>query len=175
MSKFYVQQKLLSSNSRTIIKDEKGTPIFLLVGRWGTRGDALSLYQMNGEIVASIKQVSFVAGSRFDLYKGFEKVGTLQKILSFNRDFYYIHHLNWVVLGNISEHHYSIYQLGRKVMEMEETILSSGDFYALSVEADEDAPLCICIAAVLNYWLRNKKGVSEKLGLKKPQIIWGGC
>ena len=59
--------------TRTIVKDQAGRSLFLLVGRWGTRGDALSLYAMNGEILASIKQVSWTFGTRFELYQRFEK------------------------------------------------------------------------------------------------------
>ena len=50
-----------------------------MVGRWGTKGDALSLYRLDGTLVASIKQISFTFGTRFEIYKDFEKVGTLQK------------------------------------------------------------------------------------------------
>ncbi|WP_316378082.1 transposase, partial [Enterococcus faecium] len=42
---------------RTIVKNEKGHSLFLMVGRWGTKGDALSLYAMNGDLVAHIKQI----------------------------------------------------------------------------------------------------------------------
>lgn len=54
---------------------------FLMVGRWGTKGDALSLYAMNGNLVAHIKQISLTFGNRFEIYKEFEKVGTMQKFL----------------------------------------------------------------------------------------------
>ncbi|GFK28626.1 hypothetical protein YG2_10600 [Tetragenococcus halophilus] len=55
MPEFYIQDKQLSNITRTVVTDEKGQFLFLLVGRWGTKGDALSLYQMNGNLVASIK------------------------------------------------------------------------------------------------------------------------
>ena len=84
---------------------------FLLVGRWGTRGDALSLYAMNGEILASIKQVSWTFGTRFELYQRFEKVGTLRKLFNLNADFYYVQGLHWAVVGDIKAHQYSIYQV----------------------------------------------------------------
>jgi hypothetical protein len=35
--------------------------------------------------------------------------------------------------------------------------LLTGDFYVLNVIDDKNAPKCICIAAVLDYWLYNRK------------------
>lgn len=171
MSEFFIQEQQLSNVTRTIVKDEDGKSLFLLVGRWGTRGDALSLYTMSGELVASIKQTSFAFGSRFDLYKGFEKVGVLRKILNLNADFYYIQHMHWTVLGDIKNHQYSIYQVNRKIMVMNKATLFTGNYFSLDVTNDDDAPLCICVAAVLDYWLYNKK----KNQNNKPIIGWGTC
>lgn len=163
MTHYYVHQDLLSSSSRTVIKNQDGDSLYLMVGRWGMRGDALSLYQMNGDIVASIKQanLAFKYGSRFDLYHEFKKVGSLQRILSFNRDFYYVHQLGWVVIGDIGNHEYAIYHLNRCVMKMEKANLTTGNFYLLDIHEKEEAPLCICIAAVLDYWLLNRKKTSS--------------
>lgn len=171
VSEFFIQEQQLSTVTRTIVKDEDGKSLFLLVGRWGTRGDMLSLYTMSGELVASIKQTSFAFGSRFELYKGFEKVGVLRKILHLNADFYYIRHLHWTVLGDIKNHRYSIYQVNHKIMEMNKATLFSGDYFSLAVIDDEDAPLCICVAAVLDYWVYHKK----KNPNHKPIIGWGNC
>ncbi|MGX7244132.1 LURP-one-related/scramblase family protein [Enterococcus quebecensis] len=168
MSEFFIQERQLSNVTRTLVNDEDGKSLFLLVGRWGTRGDALTLYTMKGELVASIKQTSFAFGSRFELYKGFEKVGVLRKILNLNADFYYIQHMHWTVLGDIRNHQYSIYQVNQKIMEMNKVTLFSGNYFSLDVADDEDAPLCICIAAVLDYWLYNKK----KNHNHKPIIGW---
>ena len=67
MSEFFIQDRQLSRVTRTIVKDETGKSLFLMVGRWGTKGDALSLYRLNGHMVASIKQISFTFGTRFDI------------------------------------------------------------------------------------------------------------
>ena len=56
---------------------------------------------MNGEILASIKQVSWTFGTRFELYQRFEKVGTLRKLFNLNADFYYVQGLHWAVVGDI--------------------------------------------------------------------------
>ncbi|MBL1227786.1 LURP-one-related family protein [Enterococcus sp. BWB1-3] len=175
MSEYFIQEKQLSNVTRTLVKDENGKSLFLLVGRWGTRGDALSLYAMNGELVASIKQLSLFFGTRFDIYKGFEKVGTLKKILNLSTDFYYINQLRWTVIGDIRNHYYTIHHNNHKIMEMSKATLFSGNYFCLEVENDEDAPLCICIAAVLDYWLYNKKKCSSRN--RQMMIDWedGAC
>ena len=47
MPEFYIQQHQLSKRTRTIVKDEKNHDIYLMVGNWGRKRDALLLYQMN--------------------------------------------------------------------------------------------------------------------------------
>lgn len=168
MSEFFIQEKQLSTITRTIIKDEKGNSLFLMVGRWGTRGDALSLYAMNGELVASIKQVGFTFGTRFEIYDHFDKVGTMQKIFNWPGDFYYIRQLHWTAQGDIYNHNYSIHHFNKVIMKMDKATLFSGDYYVVDVTEDTDAPICICIAAVLDYWLYSKK----KKAQKSPAFNW---
>ncbi|KFN91890.1 hypothetical protein TMUPMC115_1155 [Tetragenococcus muriaticus PMC-11-5] len=114
MSKLYIHDKQLSNITRTVVTDESGHSLFLLVGRWGTQGDALSLYRMNGTLVASIKQTSFAFGSRFEIYENYKKVGSLQKIFNWPGDFYYIKQLNWSVHGDIHNHYYKIHHFNKK-------------------------------------------------------------
>lgn len=42
-------------------------------------------------------------------------------------------------------------------MEMDKATLLTGDYYVLDVVDDRDAPVCICIAAVMDYWLYNRQ------------------
>lgn len=165
MATFYIRQHSLTSNTRTVVRDENQQAQFLLVGCWGTRGDVLSLYLMNGEVVATIKQATFALtrGTRFELYQNFQKVGTLHRLLAITRDYYYVHQLGWVVTGNIAQQHYTIHARNRRVMTMESAILPEGNFYLLDIPQADDAPLCICIAAVLNYWVQIQKPADSRL------------
>ncbi|WEG73288.1 LURP-one-related/scramblase family protein [Vagococcus intermedius] len=157
MTSYYIRKTRLSSNYRTIVKDEHGQPCYLLVGNWGRRGDVFSLFKMDGQRIASIKQASwaFTLGSRFDLYNATDKVGSLKRILSFNRDFYYVHQLGWIVIGDIGNQTYKIQHLNHMIMNLTKINDDTGEFFKLEVE-EKHAPLCICIAAVLDYWLRRQ-------------------
>ncbi|MGY3749931.1 LURP-one-related/scramblase family protein [Vagococcus acidifermentans] len=157
MPKYYINQHLLSANARTIIKDDMGKAAFLLVGRWGTRGDVLSVYDMQGSILASIRQTSFALESRFDLFKEYEKVGSLSRILSINRDYYYIKGLKWAAVGDIKHRRYRIHQFNDVIMTMQPALTCYGDFFECDIRSEEEAPLCICIAAILDYWVKRPK------------------
>lgn len=164
LSEYFIQENRLSSVTRTTIKDEKGNSLFLLVGRWGTRGDALSLYAMNGELVASINQIGLTFGTRFDLYYHFKKIGTMQKIFNWPGDFYYIRQLHWTAQGNIYNHQYSIHHFNKVIMTMDKATMLTGDYYVLNIPDEANAPICICISAVLDYWLYNRKKQADPAG-----------
>lgn len=157
MAEYYIQEKLLSNVTRTIVKDENQRSVYLMVGRWGGKGDVLSLYKMNGQLVAHIKQASVIFGRKFEIYQEYERVGVLQKIFNWPGDFYYIKQLNWAVHGNIYQHHYAINHFNSRVMTMTAATMLTGDYYVLDIPKQENAPICICIAAIMDYWLYNKK------------------
>ncbi len=152
MSEFFIQDRQLSRVTRTIVKDETGKSLFLMVGRWGTKGDALSLYRLNGQMVASIKQISFTFGTRFEIYKDFEKVGTLQKIFNWPGDFYYIQQLHWAVHGDIYNHRYGIHHFNKKIMEMDKATLLTG---------------------IIIYWMLSMTGMRRSASVLRPSWITG--
>lgn len=157
MATYYIHQHLLSARVRTVVKDSDDRATFLLVGQWGTRGDVLSIYNLDGRLLASVKQVTFSMPSYFDLYDGHQKVGTLGRLFSIQRDFYFVRKLNWLVMGDIKNQDYRIYRLNERVMTMKKETTYKGDFYKIVVEKDELAPLAICVASVLDYWARKKQ------------------
>ena len=157
MPEYYIQDQQLSNNTRTIIKDEHGKQLFLMVGTWGRQKDVLSLYKMNGQLIAQIKQLSILFGSRFAIYERHQQVGVMRKIFNWPGDFYYIKQLHWAAHGNIYQHQYQIHHFNKKIMTMNTASLFSGDYYVLDIPESKHAAKCICIAAVLDYWLYHKK------------------
>ncbi len=162
MSEFFIQEKQLGRATRTIVKNEKGHSLFLMVGRWGTKGDALSLYAMNGDLVAHIKQISLTFGTRFELYKEFEKVGTMQKIFNWPGDFYYIRRLHWTVQGDIYNHQYQIHHFNQQIMKMDKaTLFQEITMYWIS-QMMKMLLFVFVLLAVLDYWLYRKNKNKEK-------------
>ena len=62
-----------------------------------------------------------------------------------------------MVFGDIYNHRYAIHHFNKVVMEMDKATLVTGDYYVLSIPEAADAPICICIAAIMDYWLYNRK------------------
>lgn len=173
MAVYYIEQHLLLARVRTVIKDCDGKPVFLLVGSWGTRGDSISIYQLDGEVLASAKQTAFSYKSRFDLYDRYEKVGSLSRLFSVSRDFYFIKKLHWLATGDIKNQTYKLYHFNDKVMEMTKETSYRGDFYRIDVSKEANAPLCICIASVLDYWARRESKADELITKKSVNLQLG--
>ncbi len=170
MTVYYIQQNLLSAKVRTVIKDDKGQAVFLLVGSWGTRGDSISIYNLEGKILASAKQTTFSMKSQFDIYSFHDKVGSLSRLFSINRDFYYIKKLRWIAVGDISHQEYKIYRFNELIMEMTKELSCKGEYYKIVIQGDEEAAMCLCIAAVLDYWARKGNKRDELVNKKIVNI-----
>lgn len=168
MPTYYINEHLLSSKVRTVIKDEKGNPVFLLVGKWGTKGDVMSIFSLDGKMLAHVKQHSFTIQSRFELYMNHEKVGVLSRVFRFTKDFYWIKGLKWVVVGDIPNQTYGIYRLNKEIMSMRKCRMGQHDMCEIVVQDVEQAPLCLCIASILDYWV--KKDSKEKGLLLNTEI-----
>ena len=155
VSEYLIQQKYLGQAARTVVKSPDGTPKFLLVGSWGQKGNLISIYSMDGKLLAFVKRVPWTFGFRFDLYQDFKRVGTMQRLLHFRRDFYFVPQINWQVYGDILAHHYVIHHFTRPVLTMTKVTFATGDCYILDIPDETEAPLAICVASVLDYWLYN--------------------
>ncbi|MDR1522331.1 MAG: LURP-one-related family protein [Streptococcaceae bacterium] len=157
MAEYFIQQKALSSNARTLVQDEDGKNIYFLAGRWGKRHDKVSLYDLDGHLLGFIQQISLSSGGRFSLYQKYEKVATMQKIPTFKKNKYFLSKLNWIASGDFLKHRYEIKHGHTIIMKMLGTHMLRGDFYSLIIPEKENAPLAILISAVLDYWLYNSK------------------
>ena len=154
MVTYYIRKNVLGSNCRSLIKDENGRDVYLMVGRWGSRGDVFSLYHLDGTLIASIKQATFslTIGTRFDLFYDGEKIGSLNRFLALQRDFYYVRKLNWVVIGSVDTQRYNIYHFNQKIMTIEPVTKNDRHELKMTVISEADTPICLCIAAILDYW-----------------------
>ncbi|MGY3765778.1 LURP-one-related/scramblase family protein [Vagococcus vulneris] len=153
MQIFYIQQALMSANVRTVIKDTEGSVTYLLVGRWGIKGDSLSVYNLNGDLLASARQRSYALNQQFDLIKKHHIVGKLSRLISYPKDVYVVKKLKWVILGN-QRGQYRVYYLNHQVMSIDKVSFKNKESYKITVVDEEYTEICLCIAAILDYWAR---------------------
>jgi len=151
MRKLYFSRNSFAKGAR-IVRDDHGQSHYLLVGRWGRRQDALSLYAIQGELLAEIKQTSLGLLPKFDLYYNRQNVGSISKTLGFWHEMIYVRKLRWIIMGSLSNENYRIYHGTELVMTLRPVVTTNGEAFELAITDEATEPLCICIAAILDHW-----------------------
>ncbi|WP_251547383.1 LURP-one-related/scramblase family protein [Limosilactobacillus caecicola] len=141
-----------NDRSATIIHDNLHEARYLLTGKWGLRHDALSLYTMQGDLLAEIKQLSLGMLPKFGIYVNHHRIATICKSLGFVREFIYIRDLNWVIMGNALNNHYRVFRNNHTVFTMEPEKSSGGLYCRLTINQESDEPVAILVGCVLNHW-----------------------
>ncbi len=154
MGIYYINEHVLSANVRAVITDDQQRATFVLIGKWGRVGDAVKVYNLSGDVLASAIQIDYATPATFDLYIGDQKVGTLKHVVSLRRGFYAIRNLKWLATANFKRQEYSIHSFHGRVMKMTKRTTYQGDMYQIKVKDEELVPICICIGAVIDYWNR---------------------
>ncbi|GAA3611758.1 LURP-one-related/scramblase family protein [Secundilactobacillus similis] len=162
MRTLYIRQDSLATKGASVVRDADKRSIYLLIGKWGRHQDALSLYQISGDLLAELKQTSLGILPRFDIYYHNQKVGAISKHLGLLNEVIYVSNLHWLIVGNIVTGDYRIYHGTTLIM----TSQGDGDLRALTVENRRQEPVCICIAATLDHW------ASHRRKLQLPKRTW---
>lgn len=161
MATYYIEEHLLSAKVRVFIKNEKDEPVFLLLGSWGVRGDSVSIYDLDGQRLAKATQKSDGFRARFDLFDGVNQVGTIKQIFSLKRDYYRIKKLNWLAIGNIARKRYQLLNVKARILEAGIITKKGKSFFKITISNEEQAPVAICVLAVLDYWARKGKKLED--------------
>lgn len=170
MTTYYIEDHLLSARVRAFIKDEDGHPVFLLIGSWGVKGDSLSVEDLNGNLLAKVVQTSFSPNPRFDLYEKGKKVGSLKRMFSLKRDYYWVSRLNWIAIGETRYKRYQINSLGKALFYTGIIKKEGKSLLKMTIPDETQAPLCICVTAVLDYWVRKSTRI-EELSMNKNRML----
>ena len=147
----YMRDHATDRQPATVIHDENNQAAYLLAGKWGLRQDALSLYNMCGDLLAEVSQLSLGLLPKFALYVNHQKVGVVGKSLGFVREVVYIRGLNWVIVGNALTNHYRVFKGSHQVFAMEPAAETGASFLAITINHPQDEPLAILVACVLNH------------------------
>lgn len=167
MRKLYIHQHAADLRGASVVQDEHGNSIYLLVGKWGLRQDVLSLYDLQGQVLAEVKQLSFGLLPKFSIYENQQQVGTVGKSLGFVREMIYIRGLNWIIVGNIISNRYKVFHGTTLIFSLAPVKYSGGDYHELIVEHEEDEPVSIVIASVLDHWSRKKERHPKRIGQRE--------
>ena len=157
MRQLYLRDHDTDLHGTTVIRNYQGRSLYLLVGKWGALHDVLSLYSISGDLLAEVKQLSFGIIPKFALFRDRQKVGTVSKSLGFVREVIYIKGLNWVVVGSPFSGKYRVFKKNHLVFSIQPVAFTGDYYHELKVKNEEDEPLAILVASVLQHWARRKQ------------------
>ncbi|VDG23338.1 LURP-one-related/scramblase family protein [Lactiplantibacillus mudanjiangensis] len=172
MRKLYFSRNSFAKGAR-IVRDAHNQSHYLLVGRWGRRQDALSLYAIQGELLAEIKQTTLGLLPKFDLYYNRQNVGSISKTLGFWHEMIYVRKLRWFVIGSLNTESYRIYHGTELVMSMQPVTTTNGEAFELVISDPTTEPLCICIAAILDHWQKPTNRRQQRLPESGYNVTFG--
>lgn len=162
MRSLYAKRIGFTKKGVTTIKDKNGKIVYFITGRWGLVHDVLSVHAVSGTLLAEIKQSSLGLFPRFDLYSNEKKVGSLRRYYGVRTEMLFIKGLNWFLIGNLSNFRYKVYAGRAWIMQTGDIEKYGQSFIKFKVQRQEDEPLCLCVAAILDYWASNGKTSREK-------------
>ncbi|WP_054660655.1 LURP-one-related/scramblase family protein [Secundilactobacillus kimchicus] len=152
MRTLYIGQHSLAAKGASVIRDADHRSVYLLIGKWGRRQDALSLYQISGDLLAELRQTTLGLRLNSTFISIIKKSEPSPDTLVFLNEMIYVSSLRWLVVGNFNSGNYRIYHGTSLIMESH----PAGDQRLLSVTRQEDEPVCICVAATLDHWAHRR-------------------
>ncbi|MGM9891441.1 LURP-one-related/scramblase family protein [Limosilactobacillus sp.] len=174
MRKLYLRDHATDLHGTTIIRDEQGQSCYLLAGKWGLHHDVLSLYAIDGQLLAEVKQLSLGLLPKFGLYQNRQRVGIVGKSFGFVRQVVYIRGLNWIIVGSPLGNRYRVFGGGKLIFALKPVRFSGSYCHELRVTNRQDEPLAILIASVLDHWSRTGQIDTEKVQFRNRSLA-GNC
>lgn len=139
--KLYFKQRFFSWFDSYDIYGEDGQTLYTVEGKlaWGHK---LHILNAAGEHIATVKEVVSTLLPRFELYLGEQRIGCIQKKLTFFRPQYQIDCNGWQVQGDFFEWDYRITAAnGAVVATVSKELFHLTDTYTIEVADSRDA-LC---------------------------------
>ncbi len=161
MRRFYLKSQGLENKGATVVSDENRNSKYLLVGKWGIKSDTLSVYDMGGKLVSELKQLSVGTLPKFELFLRGTKVGTVTTPVGFIRGFLLVHNLHWWIVGDTVTCHFKIFRGFSTILEINRVQINGSTYIELNVFDQEQLPLFICLAAILDRWVQKRPPLSE--------------
>lgn len=158
MVKLFIKENK-TNNQRMTVRDDRGQILYLIEGRWGRKGDIVTLQALSTENHLTAKQNKLSPLPTFDLSNQDEKLGYIRKYpgLFGIRDSYFTVQPNqWVITGDFEELYFTAHYKNELVMECEKIQKNSCGHFELIVTKEEDVPLCALITVLLDHYVRRR-------------------
>lgn len=164
MRKLYVKHQDANNKGATIVHDDFNNSCYLMVGKWGIRHDALSVYSTDGQLLTEIKQTSVGIFPKFDIFFNGQKIGSISKTFGLIHEFMYVSKLKWFITGNLRTGLHHVYSGRKPIMKL----VCGTTYNELTITTEATEPVCICIAAILDHWSKKNSKSNIKRGSAVP-------
>lgn len=147
------------------VRDNRGQFLYFIEGRWGRKDDIMSIYDVEGQHLITLKQQKLSPIPIFDIFEDREKTGMMRKhpgLFGLRDSYFTIHPHDWVVTGDFEELYFTVYHENDLIMECDKDLRSSSNIYELRIKNEEDVPLCALISTLFDHYSR-KKDEDEEL------------
>ena len=148
----YMRDHATDRQPATVIHDENNQAAYLLAGKWGLRQDALSLYNMRGDLLAEVSQLS-LGSCPSSPSMSTPKSRCRWQIPGFVREVVYIRGL----IGSLSAMPSPITTASSRAATRSlpwNPPLRPVPLLAITINHLQDEPLAILVACVLNHWAK---------------------
>lgn len=147
--KYYIKQSVFSLTDRFTIKDQYGVDVYTVEGSFFKIPKEFTIYNMDGRPVVFIKKQLFRFMSHFDIEIAGHHVTVKQNFTFFRRSIS-MENIQWTLEGDLWGYNYSLVEGNRYIMSLKKHWFTWGDSYELDIENENEAPLCIAIAIVID-------------------------
>lgn len=143
-----IKEKELSLPEKFDIYDENGNIKYYVVKKIALKQE-LTIYNLNKECIAKLKQCSFHSLSSFLVNVAGKEYHLIQKFHMF-RSHIHLKENGWELKGDFTSHNYEIYNLSTQVATIHQKWLSFGNCYHLQCEKSTDDLLALCIVLAVD-------------------------
>ena len=147
------------NNQRITVRDNRGQILYIIERRWGRKNDIVSLYNLEGDLLISVKQTKQTPFPVFTIRAEQEEIGTMRKhpgLFGIRDSYFSLYPHEWMVTGDFEEAYYTVTKENELIMECEKDLYQQYAIYNLMVDKEENIPLCAIISTLFDPYSRIK-------------------
>ena len=118
----------------------------------------LTLRDKDGKKIITIIEKGGLFGRNFVIKKGFKKIAKMKQKISIINQKFRVKKLDWDIKGDFVAKEYKILKGETPIAEIKrKKLISLLEAYAIEIHSEEDAPVVLAVALVLNQILKDRK------------------
>ena len=153
----YIKQRVFTFGDQFTVSDQQGNKLYEVQGKVFSFGDQLTISEVDGPAQIHIKQKLASWMPRYAIEMDNKVVCEVVKKFTFFKASFDISPFNWVVEGDVFNHHYILRDESTEIMTVKKEWLTWGDTYHVTINEEKLVLPCLAIMIVLDLVLHNKK------------------